>query len=265
MPINVIERTMAEGVDGRFEINNESGARKWNLPITDPSTVGGSVGTNWTKILISMHYTFNPKTLAYDATTPAFRLFLGAQSGDDRAKVFGSGQETHLFGAEFNNSTFDLKDGGANLDYFVNGSVANMRYLRRIDGADGIQTFNTAFLTASGDLKFAADLSGRAVWFVQLEKLVGGTEMGCATAGPWKGGVEDDVADISYDDWQDAMNTLTDISLVNSWNSAYQYAPNSGTLTLDQANDGYIDAIAIGFTGTLYLLEWCAVDIRVLA
>jgi len=220
------------GGDQSFKLEDVPIARGMSMPVADPSTVGGSVGTNWTKLLIGIQFAMDG---AVDNISNPY-LYLGLCSGT--SQILGGGAPRHFMGGRFGGGTLTYAAGPP--ESFSNGAGA-VTFQRNLNGTVVETGFGGSFQNRySGDPE-----DRRGVLAMQFEKTGGNIVM-------WAGGQANattypDITTVKFKQLFD----LTDLSDIGTWDSNYAAVENTTPLSDEQdVTNGWLDAINIYYNKT---------------
>lgn len=224
--------------DKACEISESWMARGMYLPVADPTTVGGSVGTNWTKLLLGAHIAFNSEA----ANNVAPQVFLGVCSGLTTPHYSLASPAQHAIGVKLFDGTWNYN--ASTPDYYDSGGVFAAKAVHDEDEVNVLDS--SSGWTGSLQLRYAAEVGSathRCGFFVQLEK--SGSNVGVKFAVPAHGSWP--IGDMSTLAFRQAMG-VTDISSISA-----SYSKPGGTLSraVDQATYGYLDTFNFANTGVI--------------
>lgn len=245
--------------DRAFRLRNAIMARRFYLPEEDLDAVGGSVGTNWTKILIGISCAFriNTTLIGHGDSIGEGHFGFGIQSGNTINDCFGLGGK-HAIGVfipSVGNSPMTYKSDTTPpivYDWFTN------RVYRFRNGADD----NLAF-PSNSQLNISADPdTSRSFYLIQAEKNSGNLVF---SIGHLINQVNLPQVDFDKTALTTMIENLTDISDVNTYAPSGKWAYNQVTFTgsdTEQATYGYFDTVFISWTGNSENAVFEVYDIR---
>lgn len=213
--------------DKAMQLSNSAAARTWLLPIADTSTVGGSPGTDWTKIILAAHLTFDGKVNnAIDNVGDPF-FYLGGCSGVNQ--ILGASAPLLFYGGRFGGGTWTFASGPPGT--YTNGQ-AQVQFQKNVNGV-----ITTSGFAGSFQNRYSADPANfRGVVAIQLEKT--GGNIAIRAGGQGNATTYPDITETKFRQFFD----LSDISDIATWDSNYGGAINSTTLSdVQSVPNGFID------------------------
>jgi len=256
MGFDIISRSYSSIEDKKAQFSERAIVRALLLPIADPSTVGGSVGTNWDKILIGVRYVFNPGALN-NGDPVSIGLHIGVQATDLSDNSINAVTPKHTIGAVWSGSGSTYRT-----DYppnrFYRGDGINAwsaeQYIAGVRYTQGLAGSHRGHLSA-------APTTVRDVILVQIEKstrkvYVGGRLTGNINAST--------ITDVNNDTFSTAMSAASDISDMPALIDYCGVYASSTFSVYNEATNGYFDTVYV-WNSITYNIEVSDVDYKVVA